>query len=155
MSCAASHLWAPWSLLSVDHSHFALDILVFDAELSPDENHGADAASAAGKCVYERAESRWCLSCCLLHLPPLCSSFYTRALHTAPTLRDRASPATPTFRGHVEGIPRARQSTLAAAADWDEHHADVAAYLSMWRSASGIHNESHPSLPLSSSILLS
>lgn len=49
--CAGSHLWGP-SLLSVDHFHFALDILVFDAELSPDENHDADAdAVAAGECV--------------------------------------------------------------------------------------------------------
>ncbi len=66
-------------------------------------------------CVWRRTESRWepwcwcfcCrwlwaerLSCCLLHLPPLFSSFYTRALHTAPTLRDRASPSTPILHVH-------------------------------------------------------
>lgn len=68
-------------------------------------------------CVWRRTESRWepwcwcCCFCCrwlwaerlscfLLHLPPLCSSFYTRALHTAPTLRDRASPITPILHVH-------------------------------------------------------
>lgn len=48
MLYAASHLRGP-SFLSVDHFHFALDILVFDAELSPDENHGA-VAVGAGEC---------------------------------------------------------------------------------------------------------
>ncbi len=63
-----------------------------------------------------------------------------------------AHAAWPSFPEHAhsprtrEGIPRAHQSTLDAAAEWDEHHADVAAHFSMWRSASGIHNESHPSL---------
>lgn len=59
----SSHLRCP-SLLAVDHSHFTLDILVFDAELSPDENHGADAEcvpralrlpSAASPCRSPRA----------------------------------------------------------------------------------------------------
>lgn len=64
MLYAASHLRGP-SLLSVDHFHFALDILVFDAELSPDENHGAGAgAVGAGECE----PSAWAVGaavCCI------------------------------------------------------------------------------------------
>ncbi len=119
-------------------------------------------------CVWRRTESRWepwcwcwcwcwCFccrwlwaersSCCLLHLPPLFSSFYTRALHTAPTLRDRASPSTPILHVHereyrVPTNPRSMplRNEMSITRMWQHH-------FSMWRSVSGIHNESHPSLP--------
>lgn len=119
-------------------------------------------------CVWRRTESRWepwCWCCCCRWVwAERVTAWAVSAASPAgllellyPSSTHGAHAAWPSFPEHAhsprtrEGIPRAHQSTLGSAAESDEHHADVAAHLSMWSRVSGIHNESHPSLPLSPS----